>query len=125
LAVVVVRRGGGQPSAPPCVIGRRFRTSSPDRVFTLFPMFFVLYFFGADFVYVFLRPFVLCGGGRGAPEFFPVKGFQIDFGAGEVFLPSALFFPMPVFQIGSFLFAFLFCVFILGGVFVFLFSVDG
>jgi hypothetical protein len=28
---------------------------------------------------------VLCGGGHGAPDFFPVKGFLIDFGAGEVF----------------------------------------
>jgi hypothetical protein len=44
---------------------------------------------------------VLCGGG-GASEFFPVRGFQIDSGAGEVFQPSALFFLVLVFQIGSY-----------------------
>jgi hypothetical protein len=28
---------------------------------------------------------VSCGGGRGAPEFFPVREFQIDSGAGVLF----------------------------------------
>jgi hypothetical protein len=44
---------------------------------------------------------VLCGGGHGAPDFFPVKGFLIDFGAGEVFsILSAAGVSDPVFSFG-------------------------